>query len=41
VVPLFKNGEIHGVLDVDSDQPHAFDEVDAKYLEEITEFIVV
>ncbi|MDR0738287.1 MAG: GAF domain-containing protein [Prevotellaceae bacterium] len=40
VVPLFKNGEVHGVLDIDSDQPDAFDEIDAKYLKEIVEFIV-
>ena len=35
VVPLFENGEIIGVLDIDSDRLNAFDETDAKYLEEI------
>jgi GAF domain-containing protein len=34
-VPLFRNGDIYGVLDIDSDQPAAFDETDAKYLAEI------
>ena len=41
VAPLFKNGNVHGVLDIDSDRPGAFDEIDAKYLEEITALIVV
>jgi GAF domain-containing protein len=35
VVPLFKNGEVIGVLDVDSDRLDDFDEVDRKYLEEL------
>ena len=35
VVPLFKNGEVASVLDIDSDRLGAFDEIDAKYLEEI------
>ncbi|MCL1933621.1 MAG: GAF domain-containing protein [Candidatus Azobacteroides sp.] len=35
VVPLFDKGKIVGVLDVDSDRPSAFDEIDAKYLGEI------
>ena len=35
VVPLFVNDEIIGVLDIDSDRLNAFDETDAKYLEEI------
>lgn len=33
VVPLFKDGEVVGVLDVDSDRLDDFDEVDRKYLE--------
>ncbi|GHT88439.1 hypothetical protein FACS189474_3690 [Bacteroidia bacterium] len=33
VVPLFDNGNIIGVLDIDSNQLNAFDEIDAKYLE--------
>jgi GAF domain-containing protein len=41
VVPLFKNGDVHGVLDIDSDRPGAFDEIDAKYLGKITALIVV
>ena len=35
VVPLFKDGEIIGVLDIDSDELGDFDEVDSKYLGEI------
>jgi GAF domain-containing protein len=35
VVPLIKNGEVIGVLDVDSDALDQFDETDKKYLEEI------
>ncbi|MDR2448962.1 MAG: GAF domain-containing protein [Prevotellaceae bacterium] len=41
VVPLFKNGELHGVLDIDSDRPGAFDEIDARYLEKMAEFIII
>ncbi len=40
VVPLLtSNGEIKGVLDIDSDQPAAFDETDHYYLEEIVAII--
>ena len=35
VVPLIKNGEVIGVLDVDSNELDQFDETDKKYLEEI------
>lgn len=35
VVPVFKNGMVMGVLDVDSAEPDQFDETDKKYLEEI------
>ena len=35
VVPLFVNGEIIGVLDIDSDRLNVFDETDVKYLEKI------
>lgn len=35
VLPLFKDGEVIGVLDVDSEYLSHFDEVDAKYLKEI------
>ena len=35
VVPLFDKDKVIGVLDVDSDRPDAFDEIDARYLGEI------
>jgi GAF domain-containing protein len=35
VVPLMKDGEVWGVLDVDSSDLATFDETDKKYLEEI------
>ncbi len=35
VVPLIRNNEVIGVLDVDSDALDRFDETDKKYLEEI------
>lgn len=34
VVPIFKDGEVFGVLDIDSPIKDRFDEVDKKYLEE-------
>ncbi|MCF8213568.1 MAG: GAF domain-containing protein [Chitinophagaceae bacterium] len=39
VVPLFKNNEVWGVLDVDSDQYNSFDETDARFLQEIVTLI--
>lgn len=39
VLPLLKDGEVVGVLDVDSVSLNEFDEVDAKYLSEITVLI--
>lgn len=39
VVPLFKNGEVQGVLDVDSDQLAAFDKIDKQYLEQLAAMI--
>lgn len=39
VLPLFKNNEIIGVLDVDSENYASFDEVDALYLKEILKLI--
>ena len=33
VLPGFKNGVVACVLDIDADQPDAFDEVDQKYLQ--------
>ena len=35
VVPIRRNGVVTGVLDADSDELEAFDEVDAHYLEKI------
>lgn len=35
VVPVFKEGEVIAVLDIDSDQLNSFDETDAFYLEKI------
>lgn len=35
VIPLIKNGEVMGVLDVDSVELDQFDETDKKYLEQI------
>lgn len=40
VLPLMKNGEVIGVLDVDSDQLNAFDEVDVKFLTELCTWLV-
>lgn len=39
VVPLFLNGEVVGVLDVDSEELNQFDDVDAQYLEQIVKLI--
>lgn len=39
VIPLIKNAEVIGVMDVDSDELDQFDETDKKYLEEIVSFI--
>jgi GAF domain-containing protein len=35
VVPIVRNGKVFGVLDVDSESPGMFDEIDEKYLGEI------
>ena len=35
VVPIIRNQEVIGVLDVDSEKPSMFDETDKRYLEEI------
>lgn len=35
VVPVIRNGEVVGVLDVDSEELNQFDETDKKYLEQI------
>ncbi len=39
VVPLFYNGEVVGVLDVDSDQLNQFDTTDQNYLEQIVKLV--
>ena len=39
VIPLLKNNEVWGVLDVDSDQYNSFDETDSQFLQEIVELI--
>jgi L-methionine (R)-S-oxide reductase len=40
VVPIIKNGELFGVLDLDSTSYNSFDERDKKYLEEICNFLI-
>lgn len=39
VVPLFKDGVVCGVLDVDSEELDQFDEIDAQYLEELVKLL--
>jgi GAF domain-containing protein len=39
VVPLIKNGDVLGVLDVDSDKLNDFDATDEKYLNELCEWL--
>ncbi len=39
VVPILKNGNLFGVLDLDSAEYNSFNEIDKKYLEEIIDFI--
>jgi GAF domain-containing protein len=39
VVPVFRNGKVTGVLDVDSDKLADFDAIDAKYLEAISKLV--
>lgn len=40
VIPMKKNGTILGVLDIDSPNIHRFDEVDAKFLEQLVTIVV-
>ena len=40
VVPVFKNDQFFMVLDIDSDQYNQFDNIDAKYLEQISNMII-
>ncbi len=39
VVPILRGGEVIGVLDVDSDELNAFDDIDQKYLERLMKFL--
>ncbi|WP_290082236.1 GAF domain-containing protein, partial [Bacteroides acidifaciens] len=39
VVPILQQGEVVGVLDIDSDELDSFDIIDARYLEEICTYI--
>jgi len=41
VVPLIRNGEVLGVLDVDSVELDAFDEEDQRWLEEVVDCIII
>jgi L-methionine (R)-S-oxide reductase len=39
VVPVFNNGKVVAVLDLDSEELDQFDEIDANYLEEIVKLV--
>ncbi len=39
VIPIVKNGELFGVLDIDSNSLNSFNDIDKKYLEEIINFL--
>jgi len=39
VVPIFQNGSVFVVLDIDSDKYSNFDEIDKKYLEKLSQII--
>jgi GAF domain-containing protein len=40
VIPIIKNGQLIGVLDIDSPEKNRFDNVDQKNLEELVEILV-
>ncbi len=40
VIPIIKNNELYGVLDLDSTVYNSFGEIDKKYLEEIINFLI-
>lgn len=40
VVPILKEGEVIGVLDIDSDQLNSFDDTDALYLEKLCKEVI-
>ena len=39
VVPIKNRGEVKGVIDIDSRSLNAFDEIDARYLEQIADIV--
>ncbi len=39
VVPLFYDGKVKAVLDIDSKELNSFDEIDSKYLQQIVSFL--
>lgn len=39
VIPIYQNGHIVGVLDVDSDKLNDFDDIDARYLSEVCQLL--
>ncbi len=39
VVPIIKNGNLFGVLDIDSTDYNSFNEIDKQYLEELVSFL--
>lgn len=39
VIPIIKNGEVYGVLDIDSPEFSRFTEVEEKYLTEVVKYI--
>jgi len=39
VLPVFRNGKVFMVLDIDSDQPAHFDAIDLEYLQKVTGII--
>src|ERR1700743_559005 len=41
VIPVYHNNEVIGVLDVDSEELDQFDEIDAKYLEQIVKLFKI
>lgn len=40
VVPIFREGEVIAVLDIDSDRLATFDETDRRYLEDLAQLLV-
>jgi len=40
VIPLLKDGQLLGVLDIDSPRENRFDELDQKYLEEFAQIVI-